>query len=295
MRLLEAAPRPYARQGHDVVRRTFEERFVETMVRGLLDVAPGAALLDLGCGDGLVARLAGRRLTGYLGLDLDPSVRSHPTLAHDLREGLGPAGPRAFDLYVGTFGIASHMAPREVERLLADIARHARRGSIVALEALGLNSLEWPGLWGAPVGAARTIPYRLGADVDVHPWAPAELMRRFDLAGIAPMHALDRTLQAGPKLSEGRYWPGLPGVRAGLRDLLAGEAAGAPPAALSAPLPRLPASPPAFVHRALAAARRVVARRSGLAGPALARAVWSLEPRSAGGYGHGLLVVGRVR
>jgi SAM-dependent methyltransferase len=292
MRLLEAGPRPYARQGHDVVRRTFEERFLATLVRTLLDAAPGGALLDLGCGDGLAARLAGDRLTRYLGVDLDPSVESLPSLSHDLREGLGNVGSRPFDVYLGSFGIASHVAPHELERLLRDIARHARPGSIVALEGLGLNSLEWPGLWGAPVGAARTIPYRLGADVDVHPWAPAELMRRYDLAGIAPLRALDRTVQAGPKLGEGRYWPGLPGVRAGLRELLAG---GPPPAALSEPLPPLPASPPAFVHGALAAGRRFVARRSGLAGASLARAIWALEPRSAGGYGHGVLVVGRVR
>jgi SAM-dependent methyltransferase len=292
MRLLEAGLSPYARQGHDVVRRTFEERFLAALVRTLLDAAPGGALLDLGCGDGLAARLAGGRLTRYLGLDLHPSAASLPSFAHDLRAGLGDVGPRAFDVYLGSFGIASHLAPRELERLLRDIARHARPGSIVALEGLGLHSLEWPGLWGAPVGAARTIPYRLGADVDVHPWAPAELARCFDLAGIEPLRALDRTVQAGPKLGEGRYWPGLPGIRAGLRDLLDG----APPAAaLSAPLPRLPALPPALVHSALAAGRRLIASRSGLTGAALARAIWALEPRSAGGYGHGLLVVGRVR
>jgi SAM-dependent methyltransferase len=292
MRLLEAGPRPYAQPGHDVVRRTFEERLLATVVRALLDAAPGGALLDLGCGDGLAARLAGGRVTRYLGLDLDPSVESLPSLAHDLRDGLGAVGPRPFDVYLGSFGLASHVAPHELDRLMGDIARHARRGSIVALEALGLHSLEWPGLWGVPVGAARTIPYRLGADVEVHPWAPAELMRRFELAGIAPLGALDRTVQAGPKLGEGRYWPGLPGVRAGLRDLLTG---GPPPASLSAPLPRLPVSPPALVHSALAAGRRAIARRSGLTGAALARAIWTLEPRSAGGYGHGLLVVGRVR
>jgi SAM-dependent methyltransferase len=292
MRLLEAVARPYARQGHDLVRHAFEERLLGRLVPRLLDAAGGGALLELGCGDGLAGRLAGDRLTRYLGLDLEPSAAPLPCLAHDLRNGLGPVGRRPFDLYLGFFGIASHLRPDELERLLAEIGRHARPGAIVAMEALGLRSLEWPGLWEAPVGAARTIPYRLGADVSVHPWAPAELSARFDAAGIEPLRALDRTLQAGPKLGENRYWPGLPAVRAGLEGLLGGASARGE---LAAPLPPLPAGPPARVHRALAAARTALLERSGLRGLALAEAIWTLEPPTAGGYGHGLLVVGRVR
>jgi SAM-dependent methyltransferase len=292
MRLLEAAARPYARSSHDVVRSTFEERFLGTVLRRLLDAAPGGTLLDLGCGDGLAARLAGGRLTRYLGLDLDPPAGTAPALAHDLRDGLGPVGRSPFDVYLGSFGIASHLSPGELERLLFEVGGHGRPGAIVALEALGLHSLEWPGLWEAPVGAARTLPYRLGADVAVHPWAPAELFRRFEEAGIEPLHALDRTVQAGPKLGEGRYWPALPRVRAGLERLLCGASRSE---ALAAPLPPLPASPPALVHNALAAGRRALVSRSQLQGAALAEAIWALEPGSGGGYGHGLLVVGRVR
>jgi len=46
----------------------------------------------------------------------------------------------------------------------------------------------------------------------------------------------------------------------------------------------------------LAADRRALIRRAGsLDGPALARAVWALEPTAGRGLGHGLLAVGRVR
>jgi SAM-dependent methyltransferase len=290
MRLGETAARPYAWQGHDIVRRRFEERGLARLVPRLLRVA-GGALLDLGCGDGLAARLAGARLTRYLGIDLKPAT-GLPSRAHDLRDGLGPVGRRPFDVYLGSFGIASHLGPDELQCLLSEIARHGRRGSLVALEALGLYSLEWPRLWGTPAGAARTIPYRLGADVPVHPWAPVELFERFRAAGIEPLGARDRTLQAGPKLAESRYWPGLPSVRTALASLLTG---GSPGRVLTSPLPPLPAGFPARLHHALAERRREAVLAAGKGGPALAEAIWALEPPTGGGYGHGLLIVGRVR
>jgi hypothetical protein len=49
------------------------------------------------------------------------------------------------------------------------------------------------------------------------------------------------------------------------------------------------------VHHALAARRRELVRRGRVRGRALAQAIWALDPPSGGGYGHGLLVVGRVR
>jgi SAM-dependent methyltransferase len=291
MRLGETAARPYAWQGHDLVRRRFEERDLARLLPTLLR-AGGGALLDLGCGDGLAGRLGGDRLTRYLGVDLQPKVAGLPAIAHDLRDGLGPVGSRPFDVYLGSFGIASHLGPDELLRLLDQIARHAHRGSLVALEALGLYSLEWPRLWETRPGAGRTIPYRLGADVPVHPWAPGELFERFRAAGIEPLGARDRTLQAGPKLAGSRYWPGLPPVRGALAELLAG---GSGRETLMSPLPPLPAGFPARLHHALAELRREAVTGAAETGPALAEAIWALEPPSGGGYGHGLLVLGRVR
>jgi SAM-dependent methyltransferase len=279
------------------------------LLAGLLRAAGGRALLDLGCGDGLAGRLAGPRLGRYLGVDLAPPPAAG-FLAHDLRDGLGPVGRRPFDVYLGGFGIASHLPPASLRRLLAEIAAHARPGALVALEGLGLRSLEWPGVWSAPRGAARTLPYRLAADVSVHPWAPDELLRLLDDAGMEPLRAVDRTVQCPPKAGEARYWPGMPALRRGLNALLEGGEprhafdggeptlaldGGEPPHALTAPLPPLPAGDAALVHHALAARRRELIARSSVRGAALARSIWRLEPATAGGYGHGLLVIGRVR
>jgi SAM-dependent methyltransferase len=270
----------------------FEERLLGRLLPSLLELTGGGELLDLGCGDSLAGRLAGPRLTRYLGLDLQPAGGPLPCRTQDLRQGLGGLEGRPFDLYGGFFGVASHLGPTELERLLGEIVAHAKPGGVVALEALGLYSLEWPRLWSTAPGPARAIPYRLAADVIVHPWARPELFALFDRAGIEPMWALDRTLQAGPKAGEGRYWPGLPNVRAALDGLLGGDP---PHADLVARLPPLPAGVPALVHHALAARRRELVRSSVERGPALAESIWRLEPRTAGGFGHGLLVVGRVR
>jgi SAM-dependent methyltransferase len=278
----------YAAQGHDLVRSELEERWLARLLRSLFDAKGGGSLLDLGCGDGLAARLAGPKLERYVGVDLRPPA----TVVHDLRDGLGPVGPRPFDLYLGSFGIASHLAPPSLRRLLAEIAVHARRGSIVALEALGAHSLEWPRLWETPPGRPRTIPYRLGTDVPVHPWKPEELLALLEQVGIRPLRALDRTHQAGPKTDEGRYWPGLPGVRGALNALLAGG--GRPREEVVAALPPLPAGPAAHFHHTLTARRRKLVEDSGLGGRELALAIWRLDPPTGGGYGHGLMVVGRV-
>jgi hypothetical protein len=296
MRFGAAATHPYAAAGGDPVRETLELAWFTRMIRGLLRVAGGGEVLDLGCADGASARMAGEGLTRYLGVDLmpaPPSPSSVDRIRHDLREGLGPVGRRPFDLYLGTFGVASHLAPEELRRLLREVAAHGSPGALVALEALGLHSLEWPQLWGTAPGRARTISYRLASEVRVHPWSPAELLGLFEECGIRPLRAVDRTLQAGPKLGEGRYWPGLPDVRSAMNALLAGSSSATALAALTAPLPPLPAGEQALLHHTLAAHRRT---RLDLARPpaALARAVWALEPATGGGYGHGLMVVGRI-
>ena len=140
------------------MRAAFEQRLLARLVLRLLELAGGGALLDVGCGDGLAGRLAGDRLTRYLGLDLEPQTAELPCAARDLRDGLGPLEPRPFDLYLGYYGIASHLSPAELRRLLHDIARHARPGAVVALEALGLSGSSGPGSGHGPPGRTAACP-----------------------------------------------------------------------------------------------------------------------------------------
>jgi SAM-dependent methyltransferase len=294
------AAEAYADRG-DLVRERFEAAFFGSLLRRLL--RSPTEVLDAGCGDGLLGRLAGPLASRYVGVDVRVAgTRFHGEFVrHDLRDGLGPVGRRPFGLYVGTFGLASHLRPAELARLLREIAHHGRPGALVALEALGLRSLEWPRLWDAPTGPARTIPYRLAADVEVHPWLPAELAALYREAGIEPLLAIDRTLQAGPKLGRMDGWPGLPPLRPAL-DLLLDErrngsrSANDPAAVLAAPLPPLPAGPAAALHHELAARRRSLVAARRLSSPsALAASVWRLEPATGGGFGHGLTLIGRLR
>ena len=281
------------------MRDRFEAGFFAARLPRLLEASGGGALLDLGCRDGLAGRLAGPALRRYVGVDLHPAsgLERGRLVTHDLRDGLGPVGRRPFDLYLGTFGLASHLQPAELRRLLADIRGHARPGALVALEGLGRYSLEWPRLWDAPPGPARTISYRLATDVAVHPWSGGELLQLFGEAGLRPLWARDRSLQAGPKAGRRGYWPGLPELREALNAALAGAAEPAPQAALRAltsPLPPLPAGEAALMHHTLAARRRELVARGPRSGMALAEAIWRLEPTTAGGFGHGVLAVGRV-
>jgi SAM-dependent methyltransferase len=286
---------PYGALAGDAVRGLLEQGVFERIVPRLLRLARGGRVLDLGCGDNLAASLAGAGLERYVGVDLrarDPQS-PHEVVLHDLREGLGPVGSDPYDVYLATFGTASHLSPAELGRLLADVRAHARPNAIVAFEALGLHSLEWPRIWGSARGPRRMLPYRLTDDVRVHPWAAGELAELYEAAGIRHVFSFDRTVQAGPKLRESRYWPGLPPVRDGLNALLGGDAGGIPD--VLAPLPPLPAHPAAELHQALAARRADCVARLRDEDPAtVARAVWALEPSAGSGAGHGLLVVGRV-
>jgi SAM-dependent methyltransferase len=289
-----AAAEAYACSFDDPVRERFERAFLARELDRLLIMTGGGAVLDLGCGDGQVADLAGDRIESYVGVDLVPPAdgpQGARFVQHDLHTGLGSLASTPFDLCVATFGVASHLPPDRLRALVADLARAARPGSVIALEALGLYSLEWPQLWSTAPGKGRTIPYELATTVEVHPWSPLELREIYERAGLRWAGAVDRSVQAGQKLGEHGYWPGLPPLRAGLNALLEGDPSGA--GALSEPLPPLPAHPASRAHHSLAERRRSVLAR--VREPvAAAERVWRLEPRSAAGVGHAVMAVGRA-
>ena len=283
-------PAAYTQVPADSVRGRLEAPWLARLARGLLGGARGNRILELGCGAGVGSQLGA---VDYTGLDFRPPevALPGPHVLHDLRHGLGPVGRRPFDLYLAGFGLASHLTPLQLRRLLGQIAGHARPGSTVAIEALGLYSLEWPRLWGLDTGPARALPYQLGGEVQVHPWAPAELAKLMEAAGLRVLALHDRTLQAGPKAGAGEYWPGLPALRPELAGMLAGRPPGP---ALTAALPPLPAGGPAAVHQRLAARRRVIVAGHRGSPEALAHRIWVLERGSGGGFGHGLMAIARV-
>ena len=292
---MEAGHRPgaYVAPHTDRLREELEARWLADLVGRLLPAGRDARVLDLGCGAGLGPLLPAGGIGEYVGVDFRRPDFSLPGrhVLHDLRDGLGPVGDEPFDLYVAGFGLASHLSPPELRRLLVQVGAHARPGAAVAVEALGLLSLEWPRMWSTAPGPGRSLAYALDHDVQVHPWAADELRGQMALAGIATERVLDRSLQAGPKIGEGRYWPGLPPLRGALNDLLEGREATAP---LTAALPPLPAGRAAAVHQRLATRRRELVEAHTGTPAELAHAVWALERGSGGGFGHGLLAVGRV-
>lgn len=116
--------------------------------------------LDLGATHQWI--LPKEKVESYLGLDLDEAMvekgrelfaengRVHFEQA-DLREGLGSVkeSQPPFDIYFSAYGSLSHLDTADLRRLLVDIGQHGRAGSLVVLDLLGRNSIEWPCYWSA--------------------------------------------------------------------------------------------------------------------------------------------------
>lgn len=184
----------------------------------------------------------------YLGLDLDAAMvakgrelfASHPNVrfeTHDLREGLGRFAQTQppFDLYLSCYGALSHLNRDDLQRLLADICRHGRPGSVVVLDLLGRYSLEWPAYWQAGSEGEKWRNYSMSylyaeaerrgerkAEIEWFPmrfWADDEID---DLARdvMAPnglrlvvRKKMDRSLMVGRHIDTGEYNPNLKPMR----------------------------------------------------------------------------------
>lgn len=171
---------------HDNVRSYWEDQLTRLTLRPHLanlverkrDTGEKVRIVDLGCGAGqgfeLLTKIDKRdldlglfhqRVLGvdnvdcYLGVDLSESMvnrgnqlyAENPAMRFiqgDLNEGLTPvANEDPFDLYFCAYGSLSHITSDSLAKLLTQIADHATDGSLVVMDLLGRNSLEWPEYW----------------------------------------------------------------------------------------------------------------------------------------------------
>lgn len=172
---------------HDNVRSYWEDQltritlrpYIANLVEHKRDEAQKMRIVDLGCGAGqgyeLLTKIDQRDLDlglfhqrvmeesdvgCYLGVDISHAMVDHgnelyaadPTIRFtqgNLNEGLAAIADEApFDLYFCAYGSFSHLETPSLQALLLDIADHAENGSLIVMDLLGRNSLEWPDFWG---------------------------------------------------------------------------------------------------------------------------------------------------
>jgi SAM-dependent methyltransferase len=172
---------------------------------GAWRLAPGAVLLDVGCGRGLETAQAYRERVAFsVGVDRAEAVRENATVAHRVRGDATalPFGTATVDLAVCQEMIEHLAAP---EACFREVARVLRPGGLFLL--MTPNLLAWPTL------VARALPYT------VHQRLNRQLFG-IDERDVFPTHyrantvpALDRALRAaGLSRVEVRMYQPSPGL-----------------------------------------------------------------------------------
>ncbi len=185
---------------HDNVRSYWEDQLTRLTLRPFLsklveqkrDGQEKVRIVDLGCGAGqgyeLLTQidkpdldlglyhqrvLTSADLDCYLGVDLSDSMvargnqlyAANPVMRFvqgDLNEGLAAvADEDPFDLYFCAYGSLSHLKTTALQHLLEDTLHHAADGSLIVLDLLGRNSLEWPAYWTATTDAEKYRTYSM--------------------------------------------------------------------------------------------------------------------------------------
>lgn len=256
---------------HDNVRIYWEDQLTRLVLRPFLSTLMNrqqpnrgkVRILDLGCGSGQGYDMVTRIDRGdldlslihdrvipedaielYLGLDLDeamvakgcdnyvhrPQVRFRQA---DLRDGLRAIRDQVqpFDLYLSAYGALSHLTSDHLHSLLTDICQHGRHGSLVVLDLLGRNSVEWPQYWSATTEAEKWRQYSMsylnphaGADDEIETfplrfWTGAEIEVLLDEirtpggARLKLLKKLDRSIMVGRHVDTGEYNPRLKPMR----------------------------------------------------------------------------------
>jgi SAM-dependent methyltransferase len=185
----------------------------------------------------------------YYGVDLSPAmveqgrrnfdgVRQVRFDQADLREGLRAVRPEPpFDVYLSTYASLSHLSTEDFERLLRDVAQHARSGSLIVLDLMGRHSLEWPSYWEGNAESDRYRDYSMSYLYDpeerqrdrverfrIRFWTRAELeevCQRLSTSGcrLDLECTVDRSLFVGRHVDTAEYGTPLPPLRAAVNRL----------------------------------------------------------------------------
>lgn len=179
---------------YDNVRRFWEDEvlcsFLSPYLERLVAERNKLRILDLGCGsgDGYELLMAvGRRGVGfsqrdckilteellhfYRGIDINQNLIEQANATYGNRSGVvfdvGDFSELAsllqkdqpYDVYLATYGTFSHNSAEQTVKLLSDIARHGRDGSVILCDWLGRYCYEWQTLWTNDLEQNKTIDY----------------------------------------------------------------------------------------------------------------------------------------
>ncbi len=185
---------------HDNVRSYWEDQLTRLTLRPHIaklvdrkhDANEKVRIVDLGCGAGqgyeLLTKIDQRDLDlglnhqrvlavddleCYVGVDLSESMvqrgnqmyAEDPTIRFvqgDLNEGLAAVAKEdPFDLYFCAYGSMSHLETAALHSLLEEVGEHAANGSLIVMDLLGRNSLEWPHYWNATTDDEKYRDYSM--------------------------------------------------------------------------------------------------------------------------------------
>jgi SAM-dependent methyltransferase len=189
------------------------------VVRGLLDavqVRPGEAILEIGCGSGVVLREIVRRTAGanpITGIDLNPYLlREAMSLA--AREGLADrftlqeGHAEAIALPSDSVDVAiscTVMEEGNAERMLAEMVRVTKPGGRVAVTVRSLDIPWWvhPPL-SPELRSKVSRPGLIGGDVTAGGCADASLYTRFHAAGLTQLRCFPQLVAVTPEFEPSR-------------------------------------------------------------------------------------------
>lgn len=170
--------------------RLFLRPYVDALSNRRIEELQRLRIMDLGCGSGdgyeMLMRMVKRNpgiyedevriilpehLGHYRGVDMNASLleqargrwRDNPKMDFvqgDFSKGLPvESDEQSYDIYFSSFGTMSHLHENENAHLFADIAKHARDGSLIVGDWLGRYSYEWQELWDADTSREQWMEY----------------------------------------------------------------------------------------------------------------------------------------